>query len=204
MGRQQQPAICRSSSMHSFTHSVFAILHLNTNTHKRGVRNVDNGPPYLSPRRACQEMLLISRVCKGNKQGSSSQWDIHPLIIKIKLPEKLKTPPSVPCPSVCNLGFVIYGQWPHDFGCLLNKRPTHAWGPPPTPPPSAPMDGTFNWSLLLWVNPANWTHLTSVVNDNYLCHFFRLMPPGNGVLVKASGLLCHIKALSEYTNTSGC
>lgn len=68
MGQQQQPAICRSSSMHSLTHSVFAILH--TNTHKRSLWNVDNGPPYLSPRRACQEMLLISRVCKGNKQGS--------------------------------------------------------------------------------------------------------------------------------------
>jgi hypothetical protein len=81
------------------------------------------GPHIYHQEEHVKKCSLLAVSAKATNRAAASQWDIHPLIIKIKLPKKLKTLPSVPCPSVCNLGFVIYGQWPHDFGCLLNNVP---------------------------------------------------------------------------------
>ncbi len=136
------------------------------------------GPHIYHQEEHVKKCSLLAVSAKATNRAAGRQWDIHPLIINIKLPKSWKHY-LVFHAQACVIWALLYMASGHmildPYSTTSHTRLRLEWNKhhhhhPQVP--SAPMDGTFNWFLLLWMNTANWTHLTSVVNDNYLCHFF--------------------------------
>jgi hypothetical protein len=95
---------------------------------------------------------------KATNRAAASQWDNHPLIIKIKLPKSWKHYLLFHA-QACVIWALLYIASGHmildAYSTTSHTRLRLEWNKHhhhlPRPPQvlSAPMDGTFNWSLLL-------------------------------------------------------